>query len=108
MTSLKDLIEGSDLDVFINSGEFAVEAVFNGTFGPYAVKGIYDKGEPVFNDSTGQADAELTLLTVKTEDFEIVKNHDTVTIGNNTYNVETYNHDGTGLTVLTLYKTRED
>ncbi len=109
MTTLKDLIEGADLDLFMDSESgFAIEATFNGTFGPYTIKGIFDKGEPVFNDHSGQVEVETSVLLVREKDFLQVKNHDTVTIENVIYKVETFDHDGTGLTTLALYKDREN
>lgn len=107
MTTLRDQIEGDDLDAFMDSEVgFAREvAVTGSTYGPLTVKGIFDERVPVVNDYTGEVENTLSAITVKTSDIPEVKPHDTVTVGLVTYEVLEIRPDGTGLTTLTLIKT---
>ncbi len=98
--TLRDQIEGTDLDVFMDSeAGFARDVVLNGT---QTIKAIFDEHVPVVNDYTGEAESELSTLVAKTSDLVGVKPHDTVTVGLVTYEVMEIRPDGTGLTTLTL------
>ncbi|MDP2689511.1 MAG: hypothetical protein Q8P48_05305 [Deltaproteobacteria bacterium] len=102
--TLRDFIEGSDLDVFMDSeAGFAREVIITGTtYGPLTVKGIFDERVPVVNDYTGEVENTLSAVTVKNSDIPDVRPHDTVTVGAVTYEVLEIEPDGTGLTTLTL------
>lgn len=108
MTTLLEQI-AADIDTFMDAESgFAEEFTFNGTFGPYVINGIFDEGATVVNDFNGGVNVEPHRLTVKTADLQPVKPHDEVRRGLTVYKVLTIDPDGEGLTVLTLYKTRED
>ncbi|MDP2689975.1 MAG: head-tail joining protein [Deltaproteobacteria bacterium] len=107
MTTLREQIEGSDLDAFMDAeAGFAREVIITGsTYGPLTVKGIFDERVPVVNDYTGEVENTLSAVTLKTSEIPEVRPHDTVTVGAVTYEVLEIKPDGTGLTTLTLNKT---
>lgn len=83
------------------------EVVFNGDLGPVTVRGVFDPEVLAHEDYSGSADYSPAVLEVKAEDFEKVKNHDTVTVGSVVYEVLTADADGYGSARLTLQKKRE-
>lgn len=107
MTTLRDRIEGQDLDAFMDSeAGFGREVTVTGsTYGPLTVKGIFDERVPVVNDYTGEVESTLSAITVKTSDIPDVRPHDTVEVGSVAYEVLEIEPDGTGLTTLTLNRT---
>jgi len=94
--TLKEQV-ADDLDVFLNTDEFADEA----TIGGETVNGIFDNEHTEVLDVSGTHPA----FTCKTSDVSGVSQGDTVTINGTGYRVVSIKPDGTGMTTLVLEET---
>lgn len=93
--SFKDSLE-TDLDVFIDTEEFAVIATVDGL----PVNGIYDR--PYVD--TEEVSGYQPSLTCKTIDVSTVAEDDTVIIDGVNFRISSIEPDGTGITKLKLEK----
>lgn len=96
-----------DLDVFLNTAEFAEQATYTkfGS-GPVVVKVIFDAPYTPSTATGSEQEPENSLASClgKTSDFEGAGNKDTLAIAGITFNVYEVKPDGTGLTRVMLTK----
>lgn len=96
MTFKDDLT--NDLDVFLNSDEFAVDVTYNAA----TIQGIFDAE---FSSAVeGEVGIESTVpqVLVKTSDVPNVAHNETMTINSVVYSVIGIQPDGTGVTLILL------
>lgn len=94
----------NDLDIFLNSDEFAIEAVFITATSLSTIKVIFDnETEPIINIDTGGVTIGKPQAIAKTEDVIDAKGK-TLVVNNVTYNIIESKNNGTGLTTLILSK----
>lgn len=96
MTFKSDLT--NDLDVFLNSDEFAVDITYQAA----TIQGIFDA--PFSSAVEGEMGIESTLpqVLVKTGDVPNIAHAETMTINSVVYNVIGIQPDGTGMTLILL------
>lgn len=95
--TLKDDLT-SDLDIFLNNEEFAIEVTYNLT----TFNGIYDNA--FIDDQQGGIQAETLdpQIMVKTSDVSGLTHGETMTVNSVAYKVREIQPDGTGLTRILL------
>lgn len=106
--TLKDLMEGDDLDVFFNADEFGTEVTFTGVNGPEVITGIFEEESLPTNDFTGDASLREPVFRGKTSDLEKARPQDELRKGLVTYRILSITHEAHGVTTLGLAKKRDD
>ncbi|MBU1864257.1 MAG: hypothetical protein KKH94_11380 [Candidatus Omnitrophica bacterium] len=91
----------TDLDVFINTNEFAVEVTLTGGA---KIKGIFDDEFRALNIQDGQIASSGPQVICKSADVATVGLNAVITINAVEYKVKERQPDGTGLTTLILSK----
>ncbi len=96
MTFKTDLT--TDLDVFINADEFAVDVTYNAA----TIQGVFD--DEFSSAVEGEMGVESTVpqVTVKTSDVSSATHGETMTINSVNYNIIGIQPDGTGMTLILL------
>ncbi len=96
MTFKNDLT--NDLDIFLNSDEFAVDVTYNSA----TIQGIFDDEFTSAVEGEMGIESSVPQVLVKTSDVPNVAHNETMTINSVVYNVIGIQPDGTGMTLILL------
>jgi hypothetical protein len=96
MTFKDDLI--TDLDLFFNNSEFAVDVTYNAA----TIQGIFNDAFDAAVESEVGIESSVPQVKVRSSDVVAAVHNETMTINSVVYNIIGLNPDGTGITVVLL------
>ncbi len=88
----------TDLDIFLNSAEFAVDITYNAA----TIQGIFDAEFSSAVEGEMGIESTDTQAFVKTSDVSSATHGETMTINSIVYNIIGIQPDGTGMTLILL------
>lgn len=96
MTFKTDLT--NDLDIFLNSNEFAIDITYNST----TIQGVFDAEFSSAVEGEMGIESTVPQVLVKTSDVSSAVHGETMTINSVVYNIIGIHPDGTGMTLILL------